>query len=125
MKKDAFMTLLRTIVDDDRATFSKLLKASPALATAHAKRGATREHAKDYFFDEILHYVYGGDTPLHLAAAAYRKDALLDGGADPRLKNKNGSTVLQLATQTTGRGGTGSEPAKAQQREILVLLHRA
>jgi hypothetical protein len=32
---------------------------------------------------------------------------------------------MMLATQSTGRGGTGSEEAKAQQREILRLLaHR-
>jgi ankyrin repeat protein len=66
-----------------------------------------------------------GVAPLHRAvrnrcSAAVR--ALIDGGADPRAPNRNGSTPLLLATQTTGRGGSGSAEAKAQQKEILRLL---
>ena len=48
--------------------------------------------------------------------------ALLDGGADARVKNKNGSTPMLLATQNTGRGGSGSPAAKAQQEQIVRLL---
>jgi Ankyrin repeats (many copies) len=67
-----------------------------------------------------------GATPLHRAvrtrcAGAVR--ALLAHGADPAIRNKNGSTPLQLALRTTGRGGSGSAEAKAQQQEILLLLH--
>src|SRR5262249_38081810 len=67
----------------------------------------------------------GGVTPLHRAvrnrcAAAVR--ALLEGGADARRKNKSGSTPLQLATWSTGRGGSGSAEARAQQEEIVQLL---
>ena len=66
-----------------------------------------------------------GVTPLHRAvrnrcAAAVR--ALLDNGADARRKNKSGSTALTLAQHNTGRGGTGSAEAKAEQSEILRLL---
>jgi len=66
-----------------------------------------------------------GVTPLHRAvrtrcAAAVR--ALLAYGANPAFRNKSGSTPLLLATQTTGRGGSGSPEAKAQQREILRML---
>jgi hypothetical protein len=66
-----------------------------------------------------------GVTPLHRAvrtrcAAAVK--ALLDGGADVRAKNNNGSTPPMLATRTTGRGGSGSLEARAQQQEILRLL---
>lgn len=66
-----------------------------------------------------------GVAPLHVAvrtrsAAAVR--TLLDLGADPARKNKNGSTPLLLAKYTTGRGGSGSPEAKAQQQEILRLL---
>src|SRR5206468_5184402 len=68
-----------------------------------------------------------GVTPLHRAvrtrcAAAVK--VLLEGGADPRRKNKNGSTPMLLATQNTGRGGSGSPEAKAQQQEIVRLLER-
>jgi hypothetical protein len=66
-----------------------------------------------------------GATPLLRAvrtrcAGAVR--ALLNHGADPAIRNKNGSTAMQLALHTTGRGGSGSTEAKAQQQEILLLL---
>ena len=66
-----------------------------------------------------------GATPLHRAvrtrcAAAVR--TLLAHGADPAIRNKNGSTPAQLASQTTGRPGSGSPEAKAQQQEILLAL---
>jgi hypothetical protein len=69
-----------------------------------------------------------GVTPLHRAvrtrcASAVR--ALLDGGADARQTNSRGSTPLQLATRTTGRGGSGSAESKAQQEEIVYLLERS
>ena len=47
---------------------------------------------------------------------------LIDGGADPSAPNRSGSTPMLLATQNTGRGGSGSAEAKAQQQEILRLL---
>ena len=66
-----------------------------------------------------------GVTALHIAvrtrsAAAVR--TLLEHGADPARKNNRGSTPMLLATLNTGRGGTGSPQAKAQQREIVRLL---
>jgi hypothetical protein len=70
----------------------------------------------------------GGVTPLHRAvrnrcSAAVR--VLLDRGADPRRPNDAGSTAITLAGQTTGRGGTGSAEAKAEQAEIVALLSAA
>jgi hypothetical protein len=66
-----------------------------------------------------------GATPLHRAvrtrcAAAVK--ALLEHDADRSRRNKSGSTAIQLALHTTGRSGSGSPEAKAQQEEILVLL---
>jgi len=64
-------------------------------------------------------------TPLHRAvrnrcAAAVK--VLLDRGADPSRRNRNGSTPAQLAKLTTGRSGTGTPEAKAQQAEIVRML---
>ncbi len=68
----------------------------------------------------------GGVTPLHRAvrnrsAAALR--ALLDAGADPHRPNSRGSTAIMLAHWTTGRGGSGSPEAKAEQDMILSILN--
>src|SRR5205814_1829037 len=68
-----------------------------------------------------------GVAPLHRAvrtrcSAAVR--ALLEGGADPRRTNKSGSTPIKLATQPTGRGGSGSADAKEQQALIVQLLEQ-
>jgi hypothetical protein len=67
----------------------------------------------------------GGVTPLHRAVrnrCSAAVEALLGAGADPRLENDRGSTASGLAHQTTGRGGTGSAAAKAEQRIIIELL---
>jgi hypothetical protein len=199
----ALMDLLRAVAVKDTATVLRLLAVSPALAAARLEEGATRQTANAYYLDEIEHYLYAGDTALHVAAAAYQVQiargliavgadvraknrrgaeplhyaadgmpgsptfnpraqaatiacliaagadpkaidksgvtplhravrtrcaaavgALLDGGADGRGKNKSGSTPMDLATQNTGRGGSGSPEAKAQQREIVRLFGR-
>jgi ankyrin repeat protein len=195
--------LMRAIVADEARTVSQLLTSAPDLADASLGEGATRQGAKDYWLEAIGHYVYKGDTALHVAAAAYRHEivrkliavganvqarnrrgaeplhyaadggpgspswdpeaqaatvaaliatgadpdatdnsgvtplhravrtrcsravrALLEGGADIRRKNKSGSTPMRLAMMSTGRGGSGSDEAKAQQREIVRLLEQ-
>jgi hypothetical protein len=50
---------------------------------------------------------------------------LLDRGADVRATNKRGSTAFQLASWTTGKSGSGSAHAKAQQDQIVRLLRAA
>jgi len=66
-----------------------------------------------------------GAAALHRAvrtrcAAATR--FLLEAGANPTLKNKPGSSPFHLAVQNTGRGGSGSDSAKAAQRSIIETL---
>ena len=66
-----------------------------------------------------------GVAPLHVAVrtrSAAAVHTLLDLGADPARKNKSGSSPLVLAKYSTGRGGSGSPEAKAQQQEILRLI---
>jgi ankyrin repeat protein len=68
-----------------------------------------------------------GVTALHRAVrtrCAAAVHALLEAGADVHCRNRNGTTPMGLATRNTGRGGTGSPEAKAQQQEILRLLER-
>jgi Ankyrin repeats (many copies) len=200
---NTLMKFAQAVVAGDAATASRLLAASPGLSSACLGEGATRHGAKDYFLEEIKHYLYRGDTALHVAAAAYQHEVarkliaaganvrarnrrgaeplhyavdggpgsstwnpsaqaaivailieagadpnaidksgvtplhravrtrctaavkvLLESGADIRCKNKNGSTPMQIAIRTTGRGGSGSPEAKAQQGEIVRLLEQ-
>lgn len=69
-----------------------------------------------------------GTTPLHRAVrnrCAAAVEALLEVGADPHATNRRGSTPMQLAGWMTGRGGSGSAEARAQQAEIVRLLEFA
>ncbi len=131
MSDAALMRLVRSIVADDPAALN-LLASNPGLARAHFEVGATRQSAKAYHLDEVGHYIYAGDTALHLAAAAYREKTarkLMAMGAEVRSRNRRGAEPLHYAadglpgTQNTGRGGSGSLEAKAQQEQIVQLLH--
>jgi ankyrin repeat protein len=67
----------------------------------------------------------GGVTPLHRAVrnrCSAAVEVLLRTSADRGRQNDNGSTACDLAQLTTGRGGTGSAEARAEQRIILELL---
>lgn len=69
-----------------------------------------------------------GSSPLHRAirnrcAGVVR--VLLAGGADPRAPNSRGSTPMDLARRPTGRGGSGSPQARAEQAQIIRLLEQA
>jgi ankyrin repeat protein len=66
-----------------------------------------------------------GVTPLHRAIrnrCSLAARALIEGGADVRRPNGSGSTPIELAHWTTGRGGSGSSIAKAEQKVIVRLL---
>ena len=69
-----------------------------------------------------------GTAPLHRAVRTRSSEAvraLLEGGADVRKRNGSGSTPLHLAVQDTGRGGSGSELAREEQRKIIAVLLQA
>jgi hypothetical protein len=178
-----------------------MLDTAPGLATESLRRGATRDDPAKWYFEAISHYVYEGDTALHVAAATYDEPtatklvelgadanaanrrgatplhyacdgvpdgsawdpevqaaivtlliasganvngsdksgvaplhravrtrcsaavrALLDAGADASLPNHSGSTPLDLARMTTGRGGSGSLAARREQQAIIEML---
>ena len=69
-----------------------------------------------------------GTAPRHRAVRTRSSEAvraLLKGGADVRKQNRSGSTPLHLAVQDTGRGGSGSEFAREEQRKIVAILLQA
>jgi Ankyrin repeats (many copies) len=95
-----FLDFVRAVISADLSDVSGRLLANPKLATAAAKVGATRGDPEDFFFAEIAHYLYQGDTALHMAAAAFRRPAaqiLVAAGADVGARNRRGAQPLHYA----------------------------
>jgi ankyrin repeat protein len=95
-----FLDFVRAIVDGDIDQVSRRLADNPPLATTRSTVGATRQEASTYFFTDIAHYLYPGDTALHMAAAAFRRplaELLVAHGADCRAKNRRGAEPLHYA----------------------------
>ena len=94
------MPLMRAIGAGDVNAATSILEAAPGLALTSVRTGATRQEATSYYLEAIHHYVYAGDTALHLAAASHRPDlvALLLGlGADVSARNRRGAQPLHYA----------------------------
>ena len=119
MVKLAFLEFIQHVVNGNVDAVSELIMADPALATIAAEVGASRQNAKDFFFTKINHYLYAGDTALHLAAAAFQRpiaEVLVAQGADHQAKNRRGAEPLHYAADTNHW-----EPA-AQADTIAYLL---
>jgi ankyrin repeat protein len=138
-EKSAFLDFVRLVVNGDIDKLSRLLATNPTLATARAEVGATRQVAPDFFFPDIAHYLYEGDTALHMAAAAFRYpivELLVAHGADCRAKNRRGAEPLHYAAdanrwEPTSQAKTieyllsiGADP-NALDRSGVAPLHRA
>jgi hypothetical protein len=66
-----------------------------------------------------------GVAPLHRAVrtrGSSAVSALIAHGADPRMMNRSGSTPLHLAVQNTGKSNSGSDAAKDEQYQIIIVL---
>lgn len=95
-----FLDLVQAIVAGDAATAAQLSDTSPMLVRERATDGATRRGAQTYFFEPIAHYMYEGDTALHIAAAGFKFEiaqALIDRGADCSARNRRGAEPLHYA----------------------------
>jgi len=117
--KSLFLEFLRHVVSGKIDEVSRRLAASPTLATAQAEVGTTRQDATDFFFTEIAHYLYAGDTALHMAAAAFQRPIaklLVVHGADCHAKNRRGAQSLHYAADANHW-----EP-EAQAETIVYLL---
>ena len=119
----ALRELVNAIAIGDSAAALRMLAASPELAKASFKAGATRQAVHEYFLDSIRRYVVAGDTALHIAAASYQAAialALIRAGADVHTRNRFGDEPLHAAAV----GGPGSSrwdpPAQAATIRCLV-----
>src|SRR6266699_2542334 len=100
---NGFMDLVRAIVSGDAAKAARLAAHSPMLVHERAATGATRETAGQYFLEAIRHYLYAGDTALHVAAAGHQCEIAQDlivRGADASAKNRRGAEPLHRAVRT-------------------------
>jgi ankyrin repeat protein len=98
--KSAFLDFVRQVVNGETDEVSRRLATNASFATASSDVGATRQDASTYFFSEIAHYLYAGDTALHMAAAGFRRpvaELLIAHGADCRAKNRRGAEPLHYA----------------------------
>src|SRR5271154_7100438 len=137
--KSGFLDFVRPVVNGEYDEVSRRLAANHSFATASSDVGATRQDASTFFFSEIAHYLYAGDTALHMAAAAFRRPAaglLVAHGADCRAKNRRGAEPLHYAADAnlwdpTAQAETiayllsvGADP-NALDRSGVAPLHRA
>jgi ankyrin repeat protein len=117
--KSIFLNSIRLIVSGEIEEISRRLAANPALATTASDVGATRQGASEFFFREIAHYLYAGDTALHMAAAAFQRpiaELLVAHGANCRAKNRRGAQPLHYAADANHWDPT------AQAQTIAYLL---
>lgn len=137
--KSAFLNFVRHVVNGEIDEVSRRLAVSPSLATIASDVGATRRDPSTYFFSEIAHYLYPGDTALHMAAAAFRRpvaELLVAHGADCRAKNCRGAEPLHYAADADRWDPTaqaemieyllsvGADP-NALNKDGVAPLHRA
>ena len=119
--KPDFLEFIRLILKGDIDEVSRRLAANPSLAITPAEVGAARQGAADFFFTEIAHYLYAGDTALHMAAAAFRRpvaELLVAHGADCRAKNRRGAEPLHYAADANHWDPT----AQAETIEYLLSV---
>ena len=118
----ALLALFRAIAARDHSEIARRLESSPGLAAGAIRVAASRQDPEPYFLTAIRHYVYAGDTALHIAAAAYQRslaESLVGSGAVVRARNRRGAEPLHYAAD----GGPGTEHwDPAAQREVIAYL---
>jgi hypothetical protein len=103
-----FLSFTRRVIAGDDTAVADQLEIHPTLATI-----GYGNKSPSVFYKDIAHYMYGGDTALHLAAAACRHAVvklLLDAGAGVRARNRRGAEPLHYAADAN-RGDPGSQSA--------------
>jgi ankyrin repeat protein len=120
----ALLAVFRAIAGGDSASTKRLLADDPGLATASLPTGATRTNPSDFFLTAIGHYVYRGDTAIHVAGAAYDAplvDDLVGSGAAVNAVNRRGATPLHYAVDGGPNAARWRPDAQVGTIERLVL----
>lgn len=130
----SFLTFIGAIVKGDDQAVAKQLAANPSLATsAYDNKGPS------IFYKDITHYIYGGDTALHMAAATASlaiARLLVANGANVRAVNRRGAGPLHYAMDANWNApaaqaamiefliSAGADP-NAVDKSGVAPLHRA
>jgi ankyrin repeat protein len=120
---DALLALFRAIASRDDREVARRLDQSRNVAVRPIEIGATRDCAKTYFLTAIHHYVYSGDTALHVSAAAHQRglaESLVMRGADVRARNRRGAEPLHYAAD--GGPAANGWDSVAQSDVITYLI---
>ena len=121
----ALLAVFGAIASRDAPEIARRLDASPDLASRPIEVGATRQDPETYFLAAIRHYVYAGDTALHVAAAAHQPQvarSLVMRGAGVRARNRRGAEPLHYAAD----GSPGAEFSNpVAQRDVITYLIEA
>jgi len=102
--------------------FEAVLANDPSRIAAGTSTATAQRMDEDLFVAELPHWLYRGDTPLHLAAAGLRCDAaraLLAAGTPVDAVNRRGATALHYACDPRPLSPTWDPAA---QRSIIELL---
>jgi hypothetical protein len=104
----ALLALFAAITSRDHRDIERRLDSSRDLASRPIRVGASRHDPDGHFLVAIRHYVYAGDTALHVAAAAHQRrtaESLIGRGANSRARNRRGAEPLHYAAD----GSPGAE----------------
>ena len=119
----ALLALFAVIAARDHAEARRMFELTPGLATVPLQVGASRQDPGPYFLIPIGHYVYAGDTALHVAAAAHDRElaeSLVAQGAVVRARNRRGAEPLHYAAD--GRPDTDDWESSSQSEVISYLI---
>src|SRR5262249_11224825 len=111
--------IFEAVLESDEAV-AQLLRISPDLSQARV--------GQDHLVETIPHWLYVGDTPLHLAAAALRTGAaklLLESGANAHAAIGRGRSWLSSASETRRNSGVTFDPAQHGEVIELAVQHGA
>jgi hypothetical protein len=122
---DALLALFRAIASREHAEVIRMLEQGPGRSRRSLRAGASRQDPETYFLGAIRHYVYAGDTALHVAGAAHHRElaeSLVAQGADVRARNRRGAEPLHYAADGSP-GADGWDPVA--QGDVITYLIEA
>src|SRR5215472_19160207 len=115
--------LIEAIAMSDLDEARRLLEVAPELASDQLRQGATRRATTANYLPSLGRYVYEGDSPLHVAAAAWNSDLvrqLIGHGAPSTARNRLGATPLPYAA--TGNPEAARWDPIGQSQSITALV---